>query len=69
MGWKLLNKLFGYDYIAWNNHAASGVARVQKDGNGIPYYFRYKNICLTDRITSAEQVIWLTCSSEKYLKE
>lgn len=66
--YKLLNKLFGWDYIYWSNCADRGVARVRKDGLDNPYYVRYYGITLYDKITSANQVMWLTCLPEKYLK-
>lgn len=66
--YKLLNKLFGWDYVHWSNFAESGIARVYIDGDGNPYYFRYRNICVIDRITSKTQVMWLTCSYSKYVK-
>jgi hypothetical protein len=66
--WKLLSKLCGWDYIAWKNTASQGIARVYLDGDGVCYYWRYKNIKVADRINSADQVVWLTCSSEKYLR-
>lgn len=65
--WKLMNRLFGFDYIQWSNFADHGVARVYRDGTGCAYYWRYRNICVADRITKANQVIWLTCAPEKYL--
>lgn len=66
--YKLLNKLFGWDYIYWQNIADSGIAKVYTDSNGNPYYYRYRTTCLIDKIISHDQVMWLTCSSGKYLK-
>lgn len=65
--WKLWNKLFGWDYVAWENSADQGVARVYQDGAGIAYYFRYPSIRLADRILKTNQVIWLTCKPSKYM--
>ncbi len=65
--YKLLNKLFGWDYIQWRNTASQGIARVNKDGNGVCWYWRYKNTSLADVIKDKEQVIWLTCEPSKYL--
>ncbi len=67
MIYKLLNKLFGWDYIAWHNSADDGVARVYKDYAGNAYYWRYKNTKVTDTIIVPEQVLWLTCNPDKYL--
>jgi hypothetical protein len=62
----LLNKLFGWDYIQWNNSIDQGVARVRKDGRGVIWYWRYRSICCADVIREPQQVLWLTCSPEKY---
>lgn len=67
--WRLLNKLFGWDYVAWTNSADNGIARVHLDGDGRPYYFRYKISKVIDRLCPHNQydtIIWLTCSSSKY---
>lgn len=66
MIYKLLNKLFGWDYIQWSNSAASGVARVHVDGIKRVWYWRYKGSKVADLIHKPEQVIWLTCSPNKY---
>ena len=67
MIYKLLHKLFGWDYIAWENTADNGIARVFKDENNCVYYWRYKGIKVADRILSKDQVIWLTCNPDKFL--
>lgn len=67
--YKLLNYLFGYDYIQWHNSADSGIARVQKDGNGVVLYFRYKSTKVVDRINNPKEVIWLTCSPDKFFSD
>jgi hypothetical protein len=64
--WKLFNIIFGWDYIAWENTAASGIARVHKDHCGNIYYWRYKGTSVLDVIKQRQQVKWLTCSPEKY---
>lgn len=67
--YKIFNKLFGFDYIYWENTADQGVARVfvTKDGNIC--YWRYRSTRLLDKITNPSQVVWLTCSPTKYFKE
>lgn len=68
MTYKLLNKLFGWDYIHWENCVSSGIARIHIDAEGRPYYWRYKIAkCLDhlDRVPSNE-ITWLTCKREKY---
>ena len=67
MIWPLLNKIFGWDYVAWSNSAASGVARVHRDYTGVTYYWRYKITGLSDEIKDPRQVLWLTCSPDKYI--
>ena len=65
--WSLLHRLFGWDYIYWVNSADRGVARIHKDKDGAAFYWRYKITRLADRVTCADQVIWLTCEPSKYL--
>lgn len=67
--WKLFNKLFYWDYIYWTNSCTQGIARIHRDGSGNPYYFRHKVTNVIDRIRCEEQVVWLTCEPEKYLKD
>lgn len=67
MIYKILNKLFGWDYITWSNSAADGVARIHVDGAGKVYYWRYRVTKVADPIVSAEDHFWLTCSPTKYL--
>lgn len=69
MMYNILNKLFGWDYVAWRNSADSGIARVFTDGDGVAYYFRYKNTKVVDRIYDKNIVIWLTCNPDKYMKD
>ena len=66
MIYKLLNKLFGWDYISWSNSAADGVARVHVDGMRRVWYWRYKGTKVVDIIEDPAKVIWLTCSPNKY---
>lgn len=70
MMYSILNKLFGWDYIAWSNTCDPGVARVYKEEEeGTAYYFRYRSAQVVDKITYKDQVIWLTCSYKKYMEE
>ena len=66
MLYRLKHLIFGWDYIAWKNTADYGVARVQKDGAGVVWYWRYRNTKCLGRIDTPEQVVWLTCSPSKY---
>lgn len=65
--WKLMNRLFGWDYIQWRNSAANGVARVHVDGLGRAYYWRYKITNVADIVENPKQVLWLTCHPHKYM--
>lgn len=67
--YKFLNKVFGWDYIYWENSAAQGIARVLKSPNGDIYYYRYKITNLIDIIRNPEQVLWLTCKPDKYFSK
>ncbi len=66
--YKILNLLFSWDYIAWSNFCDQGIARVRIDKNGVVYFWRYKGTLVTDRITTPENYLWLTCKPEKYIK-
>lgn len=66
MIYKLLNKLFGWDYIQWKNSADQGVARVHVDGMRRVWYWRYKGSKVVDIIVDPAKVVWLTCSPNKY---
>ena len=67
--YKLWHKLFGWDYVAWRNSADQGISRVHTDGDGVAFYWRYKSTKVADRIKTREDVLWLTCTPEKYLEE
>ena len=67
--YKILNKIFGWDYIYWENTADRGIARVYVDAKGNAYYFRYKIIKFIDHIRKPTDVIWLTCLPIKYFKD
>jgi len=64
--YKLLNLIFGWDYIQWSNFSDRGIARVHLDGNGRIFYWRYKTTRVADEIKHAKQVLWLTCKPEKF---
>ena len=65
--WKLMNLVFGFDYIQWRNCAGQGIARVRVDGMNRAWYFRHKNISVIDFIDDPKRVVWLTCAPEKYV--
>lgn len=65
--YKLLNFIFGWDYICWSNSADDGIARVFKSKCGKVIYYRYKVTKVIDVINNKDQVIWLTCEPSKYL--
>lgn len=66
MMWRILNKIFGWDYIAWENTCDSGVARIQRDANGKVYFWQYKSTKCVGRMEQI--VLWLTCKPNKYGK-
>lgn len=64
--YKILNMLFGWDYVVWKPFLVSGVSRIhQEKGTGRVYYFQQHNKAY-EIVTSKNQVVWLTCSPEKY---
>jgi hypothetical protein len=64
--YKLLNYLFGWDYIHWKNSADQGISRIRLDGQGLPYYWRYGSARVLDIIATPISVTWLTCEPSKY---
>ena len=64
--WKILNWLFGWDYITWSNSADQGIARIQVDYTGKVFYWRYRIIKVADPITKINDHFWLTCKPSKY---
>jgi hypothetical protein len=67
--YKILNFLFGWDYIYWSNSCDQGIARVFISKDKRVCYFRYKGTSLIDVITRKEQVIWLTCKPERFFTD
>jgi len=67
MIYKILNKLFGWDFVYWKNIATEGISRVRTDYYGEPYYIWAINSRV--RIITKSQVMWLTCKADKYLKD
>lgn len=69
MIWRLFHWLFGWDYVAWSNCVDVGISRVWVDGMGRLCYWRYLLCDFVDVIVEPNDVIWLTCPPEKYIKE
>jgi len=69
MIYRILHRLFGWDYIQWTNTADSGIARVRVDGMGRVWYWRYRVTHVADFITQPELVLWLTCKPSKYFSD
>lgn len=67
--YKLLNYLFDWDYILWNNIADSGIARVFKLPSGKVVYWRYWSTSILDVISNPDKVEWLTCHPSKWFPE
>ena len=67
--YKILNKIFGWDYILWHDSATQGVSRVYLDGMGRVWCWVYPSIDVAKIITKPKEVIWLTCSPDKYFKK
>jgi hypothetical protein len=68
VGYKILNYLFGWDYILWSNSADQGISRVITLHDGTLGYWRYKYTTCFDEIIRPRDVRWLTCDPEKYIK-
>lgn len=68
MIYSILHRLFGWHYIQWRNGVDQGVARVRVDGMGRVWYWRYRSTKVADFISKPEEVLWLTCSPDKYFR-
>lgn len=68
MKWyKLMNYLFKWDYILWENCLYKGVSRVRFLPDGELYYLEYGTYGTFNLIKGNKEVKqWLTCSKEKY---
>jgi hypothetical protein len=66
MIYKILHKLFGWDYIYFENTASHGMARVRTDAEGVHFYY-WACYCRVDIIPG--QVKWMTCKRDKYFKD
>lgn len=67
--WKLKNKLFGWDYILWENSVTRGIAKIIILKDGTVGYWRDRNINVFAKIHDPKEVRWLTCYSSKYFKD
>jgi hypothetical protein len=67
--YKLLNLLFGWDYVYWTNGCDSGIARVREAPDNTIWFFRYRITNIIDKIKNPEDVTWLTCHPSKYFRD
>ena len=68
MIYKILHYLFGWDYVYWKYAyycVHTGISRIRFDAEGKIYFWRDDEII---HIKNKEDVVWLTCKPEKYLK-
>ena len=70
--YKLLNYLFGWDYILWSNIMYKGISRIRKLPNGDVYFLAYGSFDGFNNVTTGtgngEKIVaWLTCDESKYL--
>lgn len=66
--WRLWNKLFGWDYIAWRfkySGQSGGISRVIVDKNETPHIHYYGGVY--KKFSDVTDIVWLTCKPEKYL--
>ena len=67
--YRILNKLFGWDYVYWTNSWDHGIARIHTTPDGMTWYWRYKITSLIDVIVQPSDVMWLTCKASKYFPQ
>ena len=66
--WRLWHTLFGWDYVYWELISMSGVSRVRLASNGVAY-FRILGLIIRVTDPSLDDILFLTCSPEKYLNQ
>jgi hypothetical protein len=77
--WRLLHRVFGWDYVYWRSrdYKISGISRIHIDGFGSPYIILKVglNYDLTDYKIYLQlapeaprqfSITWLTCTPRKY---
>ena len=68
MIYKIMNYIFGWDYIVWNYCGGKGVSRIRVLPNGNIYYLRHGAYDSFQEINKESDVkAWLTCDKSKYL--
>lgn len=67
--YRILNKIFGWDYIHWENTCTNGIARLHKAPDGTVWYYQYKITKLIKTIPGYHEIMWLTCKPDKYLTD
>ena len=72
MWYKILNYLFGWDYILWQDCLYKGVSKIRQLPNGDYYFLKYGSINCFTRIPKENKetnkvIAWLTCNKDKYL--
>ena len=65
----LLNLLFGWDYVYWNDSVSHGTARVRILHDGTVFYWYSPILHIFEEIKRPDDVEWLTCKPDKYFKE
>ena len=67
--YKILNKLFGWDYVFWKHHAGThGISRIITLPDGNYYICRY-GYAYDDLNNQYELTLtYLTCDPSKYIK-
>ena len=64
--YKILNKLFGWDYIYWADTCASGISKVIVLPDKSVHFKYYERIV---SVTDPGLIVkWLTCKPDKYIK-
>lgn len=70
--YKILNKLFGWDYVFWKHHAGThGISRITQFPDGKYYICRYGStlVDLTNQYGEYGLTLtYLTCDPSKYIK-
>ena len=69
---RILNYLFGWDYVTWQDCLYKGIDKVRVLPNGKPYFLKYgssSNFTYITKENNGSTVIhaWMTCDPGKYI--
>ena len=69
--WKIMHKLFGNDYVYWDNGTSNRVCKIYTTPFGEPYIHPYAFLSVIYFIKNIDpnNITFLTCDKNKYIKD